>query len=368
MDNLYWGKFFVFVIARLSAANLESLNGSSLHVRASKQPTTFINLSYRVCLEQVPYFVKATAVSTDPLKSISFKVTVVKISKYNTVLRLDRTDASEASCNDLRCNGAQDVVHSIASPNGSLYSVYCDMTTDGGGWTFVASINENDINGKCTAGDRWSSERGNSAMHPNGDGNWENNNTFGRVEDAAKDDYKNKAYYQLNATDMMVWYVPNNTTISNYKSSAYIRFHTNSEFLANEGGNLQELFKIYPLKNNVAGLHGPYAPVVFDKGSVYNVTESFTQTYPDQVTGGFVQFRTINIEKAAFAFCPGVRISVNRVADVEHFCVGSTSYHVGHDYVEDYCGDFSGIQYDKDEFFDQPSEQLMQTTFFIFYR
>ena len=33
------------------------------------------------------------------------------------------------------------------------------MTSDGGGWTLVASVHENDINGKCTIGDKWSSEQ-----------------------------------------------------------------------------------------------------------------------------------------------------------------------------------------------------------------
>ena len=33
------------------------------------------------------------------------------------------------------------------------------MTTDGGGWTLVASVHENNINGKCTVGDKWSSEQ-----------------------------------------------------------------------------------------------------------------------------------------------------------------------------------------------------------------
>ena len=33
------------------------------------------------------------------------------------------------------------------------------MTSDCGGWTLVASIHENNINGKCTVGDKWSSEQ-----------------------------------------------------------------------------------------------------------------------------------------------------------------------------------------------------------------
>ena len=33
------------------------------------------------------------------------------------------------------------------------------MTSDGGGWTLVASVHENNIYGKCTVGDKWSSEQ-----------------------------------------------------------------------------------------------------------------------------------------------------------------------------------------------------------------
>merc|ERR1711881_275888 len=40
------------------------------------------------------------------------------------------------------------------------FEVFCDMESAGGGWTLVASIHENNIDGKCTSGDKWSSEDG----------------------------------------------------------------------------------------------------------------------------------------------------------------------------------------------------------------
>lgn len=64
------------------------------------------------------------------------------------------------------------------------------MTTAGGGWTLVASVHENDILGKCTGGDRWSSQYGDDPRRPEGDKTWANRVTFGTAEAATDDDYK----------------------------------------------------------------------------------------------------------------------------------------------------------------------------------
>lgn len=93
------------------------------------------------------------------------------------------------------------------------------MMTSGGGWTLVASVHENSITGKCTTGDRWSSEQGNRADHPHGDGNWENRATFGRPESASSDDYKNLAYFNMMGRDIMIWHVPNNTPLGQYENA-----------------------------------------------------------------------------------------------------------------------------------------------------
>ena len=54
----------------------------------------------------------------------------------------------------------------------------------------MASVHENHLPGTCTVGDRWSSQQGNRADYPEGDGNWANYNTFGSAEAATSDDYK----------------------------------------------------------------------------------------------------------------------------------------------------------------------------------
>ena len=78
----------------------------------------------------------------------------------------------------------------LTTANGMVYQTFCDMTTAGGGWTLVASVHENSVYGKCTVGDRWSSQQGNNANMPDGDGNWSNRNTFGTAESATSDDFK----------------------------------------------------------------------------------------------------------------------------------------------------------------------------------
>lgn len=83
-----------------------------------------------------------------------------------------------------------DGLYYLTTANGVLYQTFCDMTTAGGGWTLVSSVHENNMYGKCTAGDRWSSEQGSNPSRPDGEGTWSNTVTFGTVLAATSDDYK----------------------------------------------------------------------------------------------------------------------------------------------------------------------------------
>lgn len=57
------------------------------------------------------------------------------------------------SCKDYAQSGASATgLYTVYDNDKNPYQVFCEMEADKGGWTLVASIHENDINGKCTAG------------------------------------------------------------------------------------------------------------------------------------------------------------------------------------------------------------------------
>ncbi|TSK14883.1 Intelectin [Bagarius yarrelli] len=165
-----------------------------------------------------------------------------ELGKYHARLR-----TLSQSCKDIKekFEATTDGIYYLTTANGVMYQAFCDMTTAGGGWTLVASVHENNINGKCTVGDRWSSEQGSDPKRPDGDGTWENTATFGSAEGATSDDYKNPGYYDITGEDVAVWHVPNDAQLQNWASTAILRYHTETKFLNQSGGNLYHLYKQY---------------------------------------------------------------------------------------------------------------------------
>ncbi|KAM3917524.1 intelectin-1-like [Leptodactylus fuscus] len=219
------------------------------------------------------------------------------------------------------------------------------MTTNGGGWTLVASIHENNINGKCTTGDRWSSQQGNNENNPEGDGNWANYATFGLVDGATSDDYKNPGYYDISAANVGLWHVPNKTPLRLWKNKSLLRYRTQNGFLTADGGNLFHLYKKYPVKYNTGGCptnNGPAVPVVYDHGSAEKTISLYAPNAKAWVTAGFIQFRVFNLEKAAMALCAGIK--VNNLCDTEHVCIGGGGYFPEADPRQ--CGDFTAMDWD----------------------
>ena len=102
-------------------------------------------------------------------------------------------DCASTSCKQIKDDGygSSDGMYYVDPNNtGSAYEVYCDMTTDGGGWTMVANISD-------AGSDVW------SQFMPTSDaGLWDSTDTYGSF--STSDDFKSQAYMDVLATDILI--------------------------------------------------------------------------------------------------------------------------------------------------------------------
>nr|P0DMV4.1 RecName: Full=Intelectin; Short=RTInt; Flags: Precursor [Oncorhynchus mykiss] len=274
------------------------------------------------------------------------------------------------SCKEIRdrYNQHEDGLYYLSTASGTVYQTFCDMTTAGGGWTLVASVHENNVYGKCTMGDRWSSQQGSNPNWPDGDGNWANRATFGTAEGATSDDFKNPGYYDIVAEDISVWHVPNNSPMEHWNLGAILRYHTERSFLSIQGGNLHQLFKLYPVRYNAeaSGNTGPVIPIVYDFGDKETTRELYGPNTRNQFEPGFITFRPINNELAAMAICSGVKPTTG--GDTEHYCIGGGGHFP--EGAPRQCGDFPAFDWNgygtNTEW--SASKQLTEAAVLLFYR
>uniref|UniRef100_A0A8C3SCC3 Fibrinogen C-terminal domain-containing protein n=1 Tax=Chelydra serpentina TaxID=8475 RepID=A0A8C3SCC3_CHESE len=258
--------------------------------------------------------------------------------------------------------------YSFFFSNGETYQTFCDMTTKGSGWTLVASVHENNAYGKCTNGDRWSSQQGSNSNYPEGEGNWANYNTFGSAVGSTSDDYKNPGYYDLQAQDLSVWHVTNKIPLKEWKNMSILRYHTETGFLSSEGGNLLTLYQKYPVKYG-AGIcntnNGPAVPVIYDYGDAQKTANYYSPNGRIEFAPGYIQFRVFNAEKAAMALCAGLKVTG---CNTEHRCIGGGGFFPEGNPIQ--CGDFPAFDwngYGTHQHW-SVSKEMIESAVLLFYR
>ena len=88
---------------------------------------------------------------------------------------------------------ATDDTYWIDPDGAGAFEVLCDMSTDGGGWTLVASFNNND------GAYNWTQY----ASGTNNTTNWRNQTTFGSLATYDTADYKSEAYWRVDGADLL---------------------------------------------------------------------------------------------------------------------------------------------------------------------
>ncbi|XP_027695910.1 intelectin-1-like [Vombatus ursinus] len=284
------------------------------------------------------------------LSPLLFLMMMTKVDSACLHLSLQEACASPSgsisrSCKEIKesCPESDDGLYFLQTGDGNLYQTFCDMRSGEGGWTLVASVHENHLAGKCTQGDRWSSQQGNRPDYPEGDGNWANYATFGSAEAATSDDYKNPGYYDIQAKDLAIWHVPNKSPLQQWRNNSLLRYHTSNNLFKNLGGNLFGLYQKYPVKYGTGKCltdNGPAVPVTYDFGDAEKTAKYYSPNGQTELVGGFVQFRVYNNERAANALCAGVQVTG---CNTEHHCIGGGGFFP--EGAPWQCGDFSAFDW-----------------------
>ncbi|XP_053546115.1 intelectin-1b-like [Bombina bombina] len=149
---------------------------------------------------------------------------------------------------------------------------------------------------------------------------------------------QNPGYYDISASNLGVWHVPNDTPLFLWKNSSLLRYRTENGFFTAMGGNLFQLYMKYPVAFNAGSCpknNGPAVPVVYDFGDIKKAANYYSPFGRKEFDAGYVQFRVFNDKKAAVALCPGMKVLS---CNPEYHCVGGSGF--SPDPTK--CGDFPG--------------------------
>jgi len=267
------------------------------------------------------------------LNDLETSLNEVKKQKKATEDELQAVYTDELSCRYIYDNVSASMtpasgLYWLRDRYGKRYITYCEFDSAGRSWTLVGSVHENrmGLGGRCSAGDRWSNDRGHLA-DADEDTAWSDFSTFGDVTASSSGDYKNAGYFSMKAKNLMIWQVREHTDINKYKEQAYLRYRTTDNVLQKNGGNLYSLFQKYPHKPGAAnyGANGPISVIVYDKGSWEEQSFHLGAAVKSRIIANRMHFRAVNQDKDTFALCPGGGL-YTAAADyhrAELFCLGS---------------------------------------------
>ena len=220
---------------------------------------------------------------------------------------------------------------------GSPEKTFClmDSSADGGGWTLVGSVHEDNRNARGNSNDRWSSTTGYTTNNGNDAGPpfWCDDRTHGSPESAARDDFKIKAFTKMNAAKMMVMTVENGKDYSQFWSSAWL-VQTGSPFGSVSPNNFKGMCNKYTMRfryRNFGGCGPGNVPVKYIKGSSSTLYSNMCPNCRRELTSNQWSFVQRNCEASTFMFCQAGRRSGCSTSNcnIEHHCLGSSYVH-GH--------------------------------------
>lgn len=200
-------------------------------------------------------------------------------------------------------------------PDGQgAFQTFCDMTVDGGGWTLMMSVVDDDRQlGADDSGNMWQFS---------GQNRWADQSVFGELATcttARTGDYKNRAYFALSGSDLLMTHTPNGTSIDNIQAAAHYIYHTSDNFLDSKGGSLYNLFRDHHPMTNGGTSHGFHVDTTYIIGTANGLHSEQNGNNRGESTPGGITFAPRNNEGYPMAMCP---VKYNNGFNSEHACVG----------------------------------------------